>query len=68
MFYNLFRTFATQENGEPIDNDKEHIERKLLDEYKAKCSTNDKDLPDPIDLKEGMVGEKASIKSCSKCI
>ena len=68
IVYNLFRAFATHENGEPIDSDKEHIERKLLDEYKAKRSTNDKVLPDPVDLKEGMVGEKASIKSCPKCI
>ena len=64
----MFGAFATHENAEPIDSDKDHIERKLLDECKAKRSTNDKDLPDPIDVKEGMVGEKASIKSCPKCI
>lgn len=44
------------------------MERKLLDEYKTKRSTNDKVLPDPVDLKEGIVGKKASIKSCPKCI
>ena len=52
----------THENGKPIDSDKEHIERKLLDEHEAKLSINDKVLPDPIDLKERMAGEEASIK------
>ena len=61
-FLNFFRAFATHENGEPIDRDKEHIERKLLDEYKAKLSINDNILPDPIDLKEGWIGEEAGIK------
>ena len=61
-FLNFFRAFATHESGEPIDRDKEHIERKLLDEYKAKLSINDNILPDPIDLKEGWIGEEAGIK------
>ena len=51
------------ENGKPIDRDKEHIKRKLLDEYKTKLSINDKALPDPIDLKESRTGEEASIKN-----
>ena len=55
-------------NGESIVSDKEHIERKLHNECKAKPSTNDKVLPDSIDLTEGMVGQKASIKYCPKCI
>ena len=50
------------ENGKPIDRDKEHIQRKLLDEHKTKLSINDKALPDPIDLKESRTGEEASIK------
>ena len=61
-FLNFFRAFATHESGEPIDRDKEHIERKLLDEYKAKLSINDKILPDPTDLKEGWIGEEVGIK------
>ena len=61
-FFYFFRAFATHENGEPIDRDKELIERKLLDEYKAKLSINDNILPDPIDLKEGWIGEEAVIK------
>ena len=61
-FFYFFRAFATHENGEPIDRDKEHIERKLLYEYKAKLSLNDNILPDPIDLKEGWIGEDADIK------
>ena len=52
----------THENGKPIDSDKEHIERKLLDEHKTKLSINDKVLPDPIGLKERRAGEEASIK------
>ena len=52
----------THENGKPIDSDKEHIERKLLDEHKTKLSINDKVLPDPIDLKESRAREEASIE------
>ena len=62
IVYYFFRAFATHENGEPINSDKEHIERKLLDEYKAKLSINDKILPGPIDLKEGWIGEEAGMK------
>ena len=45
--------------------DMEHIERKLLDEYKAKLSISDNILPGPIDLKEGWIGEEAGIKLLS---
>ena len=45
--------------------DMEHIERKLLDEYKAKLSISDNILPGPIDLKEGLIGEEAGIKLLS---
>ena len=52
----------THENGKPIDSDKEHKERKLLDEHKTKLSINDKVLPDSIDLKESRAREEASIE------
>ena len=52
----------THENGKPVDRDKEHVKRKLLDEHKTKLSTNDKVLPDPIDLKESRTEEEASLK------
>lgn len=35
---------------------------KLLHEYKAKLSINDKILPGPNDLKEGWVGEEAGVR------
>ena len=54
------------ENGEPIDSDKKHIDTKLLDEYRAKLSINDKVPSDPINMKEGKVREKASIKFWSQ--
>ena len=41
-FFILCRAFATCETGERIDSDREHIERKLLDEYKEKLVVDSK--------------------------
>ena len=48
-------------NGEPIDNEREHIERKLLDEYKEKFVVDNKNLQDSLDMKNGWVGEDTII-------
>ena len=53
---------ATCETGEPIDSQREHIERKLLDEYKEKLVVDNKNLQDPLDIKNGWVGEENGIK------
>ena len=50
----LCRAFATYETGEPIDSEREHIEPKILDEYKEKLVVDNKILQDLLDIK--MVG------------
>ena len=61
-FFILCRAFATYETGEQIDSEREHIERELLDEYKEKLIVNSKNLEDPLDIKNGWVGEENGIK------
>ena len=53
FFYLMYRAFATYETGEQIDSAREHIERKLLDEYKEKLVVDNKNLEDPLDIKNG---------------
>ena len=52
-FLILCRAFATYETGEQIDSEKEHTEQKLLDEYKEKLVVDNKNLEDPLDIKNG---------------
>ena len=61
-FFILSRAFATFEIGEQIDSKREHIEQKLLDEYKEKLVADSKNLEDPLDIKNGWIGEENGIK------
>ena len=65
-FFILCRAFVTYETGEQIDSEREHIERKLLDEYKEKLVTDSKNLEDPLDIENGWVGEENGTKLCPK--
>ena len=58
----LCKAFATYEIGEPIDSEREHIERKLLDEYKEKLVVDNKNFQDPLDIKNGWFGEENGIR------
>ena len=51
-FFILCRAFATYETGEQIHSEREHIERKLLDEYKEKLVVDSKNLQYPLDIKK----------------
>ena len=60
-FFILRRAFATCETDEQIENEREHISWKSLDKYKEKLVVYNKNLQDPLDIKNGWVGEENDI-------
>ena len=61
-FFILCRAFATYASGEQIQSEREHIERKLLENLVV----DSKNLEDPLGLKNGLVGEENGITLCPK--
>ena len=52
-FLILCRAFATYETGEQIDSEKKYTEQNLLDKCKEKLVVDNKNLENPLDIKNG---------------
>ena len=54
----LFRAFGLYKENAQVDPEREHIKRTVLQEYKQKLKIHENIIPDPIDLKSGLMNEK----------
>ena len=54
----LFRAFGLYKENAKVDPEREHIERTVLQECKQKLKIQENIIPDPIDLKSGLMNEK----------
>ena len=58
----LFRAFGLYKENAQVDPEREHIKRTVLQEYKQKLKIHENIIPDPIDLKSGLMNEKNGMK------
>ena len=59
--FSFVRSFVAAAENIPVDPEKEHAERVLLDEYQSKLNVDGNVFPDPISTKTGWIGEKNAI-------
>ena len=61
LIFSFIRSFVAAAENIPVDPDKEHEERVLLDEYQSKLNIEGHVIPDPLLTKTGWNGEKKAI-------